>query len=507
MSVFSRPWSLAILGTIGIPFFLLSLRGMGREVGQPAEAKQPAPGAGDAAKGHYMGVRSCVRCHREWKKDPDFPDEDYTTDFVLLTEYTTWRSRDKHSRAYAVLTEPLAKNMGRLLGGWNVAEDARCLNCHAAHVPPALRAEGFNIKDGVSCDACHGPAEKWYARHQEQMTWRKTPIADKEALGMLNVRDPVQRTEMCLSCHAGSVKEGKVVTHDMYAAGHPPLPSIEVAFFSDEMPRHWRYIKEKTRAQPELKDLYRNVLKIDPDELEKTKLVALGGVVALRTSMQMLEDQSDETHYPQPELAAYECYACHHDLKYPSWRQQRGNKGRPAMREWPAALVEAALGLAADSELSRRFQDEQRQLRQAFDARPFGDRKQIAAHAHQLAGLCDSLLAHLRKTTFDAKVARTLLRELCSFQAGAAPDYDSARQRAWAFEMIYGELHSRPPEKEKEPWKDLNAVLKLDLPSGNRKILDELPAGQRKLYDYDPDKFREAMEGLKAALDRPAAAD
>jgi hypothetical protein len=500
MSVFSRPWSLAILGAIGIVFFFLSLRGFGRQ----AETKQPGE-VRDDGKQKYVGADYCGSCHLE-------PRPPFKTDFVLLTESATWKNKDKHSKGYAQLLSPRSREMGRLLG-WTVEKDYRCLNCHAVNVPEDQQEkEYFKLADGVSCDACHGPASRWVFAHSLK-NWRAKPMAAKEAMGMRDVRDPVKRSQMCFSCHIGSVAEKKIVTHEMYAAGHPPLPSIEVAFFSDRMPYHWRYIKEKTAAHPELKDLYRKVLKIDPDELEKTKLVALGGVVALRTSMQLLEEQmggidAKEEDRPQPELAAYDCYACHHDLKYPSWRQKRepGTKGRPAMREWPTALVEAALGLAADKDLSPQFQREQRQLRQAFDARPFGDRKQIAVHAHQLVGLCDSLLAHLRKTTFDAKVARAMLRELCSLQAGTTPDYDSARQRAWAFEMVYGELNSRPPQKG--PWKDLYGLLQLDLPSGTgREILDELPEGQRKLYEYNPDKFREAMEGLKAALAKPSAAD
>ena len=42
------------------------------------------------------------------------------------------------------------------------------------------------------------------------------------------VRDPVRRTELCLSCHLGSTSENKMVTHAMYAAGHPPLPGFEM---------------------------------------------------------------------------------------------------------------------------------------------------------------------------------------------------------------------------------------------------------------------------------------
>ena len=57
---------------------------------------------------------------------------------------------------------------------------------------------------------------------------------------MRNLRDPVVRGDVCSSCHIGSAAEGKVVTHAMYAAGHPPLPNFELATFSRNLPQHWR---------------------------------------------------------------------------------------------------------------------------------------------------------------------------------------------------------------------------------------------------------------------------
>ena len=46
------------------------------------------------------------------------------------------------------------------------------------------------------------------------------------------MRNPARRAERCTSCHVGSESEGRFVTHEMYAAGHPPLPPVEVMAFS-----------------------------------------------------------------------------------------------------------------------------------------------------------------------------------------------------------------------------------------------------------------------------------
>ena len=51
-----------------------------------------------------------------------------------------------------------------------------------------------------------------------------------------------------------------------------------------------------------------------------------------------------------PEMANYDCYACHHDLTSKSWRQERGYAGvpgRPTLHEWPPALAELGLMHAA----------------------------------------------------------------------------------------------------------------------------------------------------------------
>ena len=92
--------------------------------------------------------------------------------------------------------------------------------------------------EGVSCENCHGPYSGWADPHAVA-PFRTLPTAQWEALGFVDLRSPAGKAEKCLSCHIGNSDEGKVVTHEMYAAGHPPLPSIEVATFTFAMPRHW----------------------------------------------------------------------------------------------------------------------------------------------------------------------------------------------------------------------------------------------------------------------------
>ena len=63
---------------------------------------------------------------------------------------------------------------------------------------------------------------------------------EKSAKGLWDIRDPEVRAQRCASCHVGNAAEGKFVTHAMYAAGHPPLPPLEVMTFSRDQPMHYK---------------------------------------------------------------------------------------------------------------------------------------------------------------------------------------------------------------------------------------------------------------------------
>ena len=84
------------------------------------------------------------------------------------------------------------------------------------------------------------------------------------------------------------------------------------------------------------------------------------------------------------------------------------------------------------------------------------------------------------------------------------PDYDSARELAWALRMIYSDLNPKPADDAKiqERLEALNRELGLSLPSGSKQsILDELPANRQKLNTYDPYRFRAILKEISAAAD------
>jgi hypothetical protein len=472
---------------------------------RPALGAQPAHEKAGAPKGFlYYGAESCARCHTQ-PLPTDKPD------YVLLTEYKTWVDKDKHSMAHKALELPTSKQMGTLLN-IDVMTDARCLNCHSANVPNELRQETFKLTDGVSCDACHGPSEKWFGEHT-QPKWRKKPVREKEELGMIDVRDPVKRSNLCLSCHVGNASQGKVVTHAMYAAGHPPLSGIEIATFSEEMPRHWRYIKDKpTQIQ---KEVYEEVLRIDPKEPERTKLAVVGSLVAFRAAVDLLAGQAaagageKNPEKGWPELAQFDCYACHHELKTPSWRQERGYlgpAGRPQMRSWPKAMIKLGIlyaGKDQANELSSQFHSRLDQLHKAFNSPPFGKAGDIVPAARELVRWMDQLSGQLNKRTYRQGEALELLQVLCELAREDIPDYDTARQISWTFRIIYGELDRKPANDQQiqEIFKTLDKELKLALPSGTGKqILAELEDSLQKLNDYRPKRFQEIFGKMSELL-------
>ena len=202
-----------------------------------------------------------------------------------------------------------------------------------------------------------------------------------------------------MSCHIGNAAEGKVVTHGMFAAGHPPLPPIEIAQFTKNQPQHWRDSRDVPlfRGNPpkEIQEIYH----LKDLDFQGTKLALIGNIVALRETLRLVRDRADfkampprwpellhgrspganeaknaprlpEQIWPEIAMAHTDCYACHHDLRSPSYRQERGSgyrlsaekliacpPGRPLIRVWPTALALATTEYLESPEKSKRLHE------------------------------------------------------------------------------------------------------------------------------------------------------
>jgi mono/diheme cytochrome c family protein len=503
----------------------------------------------------YISHGGCAQCHKE-------PSETYRkeqrTHFVHLTESVTWEKNDLHSYAYEALEKSeLSKRMNALLR-WKAPDgkpldtwkSADCLACHAVDKHPELpladkreRVEKkgvgnvFITSGGVGCEACHGPAEGWNTPHYKpeeegadtvRVPWRAKTPEEKFSRGQIDLRDPHVRTRVCASCHVGSAAEGKFVTHEMYAAGHPPLPGFEVATFSRDQPYHaWpssdvTYIKELADKKPD--DAWK-LFHYRAGEGPVVRLIALGAVTTFRESMDLLrgearkcmEAKGDQSGGASLDFAHFDCYACHHDLRVDSERQKRGYDGvpgRPRMKPAATALLDAvvehaveALGTEGGATLKERAAELKKQLAElnrAFDRRVYGDLPAVADTAGKLVALSDQILVEMDRVKYSPDQAEKLLAKLA---ASANPknkalyDYDAARQLAWVVDQLAPAQSDKGPALA-EQLKKLSAITPLQLRQIDKRvpIEQQLPERLKLLYGFQADRFFDAFGGLAGLL-------
>jgi len=122
----------------------------------------------------YVGNEVCGTCHTR--------------------EYKLWLGT-KHARTWVMLgmMDKAMKVGSQLEMKASMPHySAVCLGCHgtAADAPPEYRAATFHIEDGVQCERCHGPGEK-YATEQV--------MRNKQQAISLGLRLPSR--DLCMNCH------------------------------------------------------------------------------------------------------------------------------------------------------------------------------------------------------------------------------------------------------------------------------------------------------------------
>ena len=232
---------------------LVSLDGFSVGEGQdPADRatgmKAPLPWEIAAREGfRNLGARSCssTTCHGSVRPDSTYDDR------MRRDEYLVWLEEDPHQRAHAVLYGERSLSIFRNLGlsskdeqYWQVMQ--KCVACHA--MPIDQSAENPDCREGawegVSCEICHGPAEKWLKDHYRTDFVMQT-AAEKASLGLFNTNDTHQRARLCVACHVGD--EDREVNHDWIAAGHPAL-KFELTAYLSMMPGHWKETRDRKNA-------------------------------------------------------------------------------------------------------------------------------------------------------------------------------------------------------------------------------------------------------------------
>jgi hypothetical protein len=304
---------------------------------------------------------------------------------VFQNEYSTWAVRDKHSRAASVLTNDVGKKIGRTLGIRPQTSD-KCLDCHALNIPESQRARSFDSSDGVGCEACHGPASEWLGPHTTK-GWTHELSIEK---GMADLREPIRRSETCLSCHLGT--SSKWVDHEMIAAGHPDL-YFELDSFTAAMPKHW---KERDR-----------------DPWVNLRMLATGQGVQLRENLRRIARDAKRFW---PEYSELDCFACHHTLTGAknSWRQQRGYPGhRPGNPAWNASryTILKLILEQVNTEDARRLNSELAKV-ETLVSDVTADHYQISTAAQEAGDLADQVAHRMKTYHFDSQTALQLMKKI-----------------------------------------------------------------------------------------------
>lgn len=457
----------------------------------PAAPVAPTP-AGVAAANEVraaLGSPSCggtnkaARCHLQL----DLPDptpgarrEHYSgiTEQVRFRELSVWRQHGGHARAFERLASERAKTMADQLAYFEAGQKepdparkdpqqrADCLSCHALRTgAPGDRTRAL---EGVSCESCHGNAGSgktadgkvapgWIDAHAEP-GWRARPRAEWESHGMMYTPEVRVVARTCLECHLGTGEgEHRYLSHELYAAGHPPL-SFELVTDLALAPHHFR---ERVGA---------DLVPLDRQPWFYARLWAVGQAVALAETMHRLERalrKSDAL-----DLSFMECFACHHPLdtsqtrrSVAGWRQgTRGFFGEPgepvlALETWMVARhvaqrllpKEGFDKLVADVVL----------LFGSASLRGVKDREGAAAAAGRAAAAAEDLAAraeqqlHVEKAdpAAEAKATLEVLREVAG--DGEIPYYGfrASEQQAKAIYVLYlvgyGRSEYRPANDER----------------------------------------------------------
>ena len=333
-----------------------------------------------------------------------------------------------------------------------------CLTCHGGYESGKTGFEFAQVADaqlGIDCNYCHqiGQNDNWVDVHdsKDKNKWRMKSPAEKESQGMRDLVNTANQASLCFDCHVGNRDKNMFVTHQMYAAGHPPIPSIELQEFCKEMPQHWQTPSQLHESLADFKGRkqyfatnYPGLLdSFDADEIYwNTRKMLVGALAARKKTLELVIDSADSHRWADYSL--YDCAACHHELDSNSYRQLRGfpgAPGRPRQHEWPSALLSIAYKFYGPQtrSVARQLETE---LKTVIAAKPFGDPNQVRPVAEQLGQQVEIAIAEIQKKVVDARIAKIVLKQLAMTPESEMLTYDSARQVVWAMQTIVNELQA-----------------------------------------------------------------
>jgi len=371
----------------------------------------PLPYEADAK---HLGVVNCASslCHgsiSQWKGSN-----------VLQNEYVTWSRVDKHAlRANQVLWNERSKRIVANLGLKQPAHEAKiCVDCHGHNPPAARQGERFKASDGVSCEACHGPAENWIKSHVAPGATHEGNVKD----GLYPTDDPVALARLCLSCHFGN--KDKFVTHRIMGAGHPRI-SFELDTFTQTQPPHFVVDEDWQKRK---------------GRWDGVRVWAIGQALAAQEQLDVVLDPKRGRDGLFPELVVFDCHACHHPMSETRWKPRVGTRpGTIRFNDANLLMLRQIVRQTYPLE-SAAFNDLVLQLHRAV-AGEGGDAMEAARKLRK--GL-DAVVGKLRDREFGDRDLRAILAGLVDDGlAGQFGDYAGAEQASMAIASVLNFLARR----------------------------------------------------------------
>lgn len=379
-----------------------------------AGTSNPHPALPNVANAQSVGTINCTNstCHGSitpWNESN-----------ILQNEYTTWLRLDKHAKAYSVLLNDKSRMIAKNLGLKEPAHKAKvCLDCHAHNPQPKLQGERHITAEGVGCEGCHGPAEKWISSH----TVQGTTHADNVKNGLYPTNRPVEQAKLCLSCHFGD--ENRFVTHRIMGAGHPRI-SFELETFSNIAPAHYQIDEDWQKRK---------------GDYDSIKIWAIGQALASRQLLNTLADPKQGRDGMFPELVLFDCHSCHHPMSEQKSSPRLGvGPGRMRLNDSNLLMLRAIVRVV-DPGNANAFNQQVAQLHHAIAGNPEANGGDPIVLAKKLSATISKYIDQFEKKHFDTAMLRDVLKALLNeSSAGNYSDYAGAEQAYMSISSLASSL-------------------------------------------------------------------
>ena len=433
-----------------LSFFLLAFC-IGSVNAEPTSDQQKAPAL-------HLGVVTCAgsTCHGS-----NAPLKDSN---VEQNEFILWHRKDKHAKAFTVLFNENSKRIAKNLGIKAAHTDKSCLGCHTDNVPAELQGNRFQQDDGVGCEACHGGSEHYLGAHVSG----KSSHAENIKLGLYPTEEPVARAKLCLQCHLGD--KDKFATHRIMGAGHPRI-SFELDTFTHIQPMHFKADKDYQERKGSWNGL---------------QVWAVGQLLAVERYLDLLQEPKYQASGIMPELAFFDCHACHRPMKSPHWAYRESSGLQPGtihLNDANMLMLRSLLRHIAPNQ-GEQFHKAILQLHQAASG--------SLPAAQKVAASLRGLLADIRQTVLQKQFSIEDMRIIAIGLAkegkqGNYNDYGAAEQVCMALGAITEALQTAgglPTEK----------IQRMD------SALKELDSLLKDENAYDPERMIKALATIESIL-------